>query len=109
MIQALNAEINKLEARLRQRVRLVRNSRCLSRSRASVRCSPPSSCWRPCDPSALPRSAPPPTRAAWTASTSNGKKKGEGNVRNGNQHLAWAFIEAANFARRYCPEAKRSP
>ena len=39
--------------------------------------------------------------------TSNGKKKGEGNTRNGNQYLAWAFVEAANFARRYCPEAKR--
>jgi transposase len=38
---------------------------------------------------------------------SNGKKKGEGNVRNGNRYLAWAFVEAANFARRYCPEAKR--
>jgi len=38
---------------------------------------------------------------------SNGKKKGEGNVRNGNRYLAWAFIEAANFARRYCPQAKR--
>ena len=38
---------------------------------------------------------------------SNGKKKGEGNVKNGNAYLAWAFIEAANFARRYCPEAKR--
>lgn len=39
--------------------------------------------------------------------TSNGKKKGEGNTKNGNKYLAWAFIEAANFARRYCPEAKR--
>jgi transposase len=39
--------------------------------------------------------------------TSNGKKKGAGNVKNGNAYLAWAFIEAANFARRYCPEAKR--
>jgi transposase len=38
---------------------------------------------------------------------SNGKKKGEGNVKNGNKYLAWAFIEAANFARRFCPEAKR--
>jgi transposase len=38
---------------------------------------------------------------------SNGRKKGEGNVKNGNRYLAWAFIEAANFARRYCPEAKR--
>jgi transposase len=38
---------------------------------------------------------------------SNGKKKGQGNVKNGNRYLAWAFIEAAHFARRYCPEAKR--
>jgi transposase len=38
---------------------------------------------------------------------SNGKKKGEGNVRNGNKYLAWAFIEAANLARRWCPEARR--
>ena len=38
---------------------------------------------------------------------SNGKKKGEGNTRNGNKYLAWAFVEAANFALRFCPEAKR--
>jgi transposase len=38
---------------------------------------------------------------------SNGKKKGEGNRKNGNKYLAWAFVEAANFALRYCPEAKR--
>jgi transposase len=38
---------------------------------------------------------------------SNGKKKGEGNVKNGNVYLAWAFVEAAHFARRYCQEAKR--
>jgi transposase len=39
--------------------------------------------------------------------TSNGKKKGEGNTKNGNKYLAWAFIEAANFALRYSAEAKR--
>jgi transposase len=38
---------------------------------------------------------------------SNGKKKGEGNRRNGNKYLAWAFIEAASMAKRWCPEAKR--
>jgi transposase len=38
---------------------------------------------------------------------SNGKKKGEGNVRNGNKYLMWAYIEAANMAKRWCPEAKR--
>jgi transposase len=37
------------------------------------------------------------------------KKKGEGNAKNGNKskYLAWAFVEAANFALRCCPEAKR--
>lgn len=38
---------------------------------------------------------------------SNGKKKGEGNAKNGNKYLAWAFVEAAHFAARFCPEAKR--
>ena len=38
---------------------------------------------------------------------SNQKKKGEGNTKNGNKYLAWAFVEAANFALRFCPEAKR--
>lgn len=42
-----------------------------------------------------------------SARTSNEKKKGEGNRRNGNKYLAWAFIEAANMAKRWCPEAKR--
>ncbi|MDO8990037.1 MAG: IS110 family transposase [Sideroxyarcus sp.] len=38
---------------------------------------------------------------------SNGKKKGEGNTKNGNKYLAWAFVEAANFALRFNAEAKR--
>jgi transposase len=36
---------------------------------------------------------------------SNGKKKGENNKKNGNRHLAWAYVEAANFTKRYCPLA----
>jgi transposase len=32
--------------------------------------------------------------------TSNDKTKGKGNKKNGNKHLAWAFSEAAEFARR---------
>ncbi|KAE8753347.1 IS110 family transposase [Paraburkholderia madseniana] len=38
---------------------------------------------------------------------SNSRKKGEGNTKNGNKYLAWAFVEAANFAMRSCPEARR--
>jgi transposase len=32
---------------------------------------------------------------------SNQKKKGQNNSKCGNKYLAWAFVEAANFARRY--------
>lgn len=38
---------------------------------------------------------------------SNGKKKGNNNGKNGNRYLAWAFVEAAHFAIRFYPEAKR--
>ena len=38
---------------------------------------------------------------------SNGTKKGEGNAKSGNQYLSWAFSEAAPFAVRYEPLAKR--
>ena len=37
----------------------------------------------------------------------NGRKKGKGNRKNGNKYLAWAFVEAANFAVRYEPRIKR--
>jgi transposase len=42
-------------------------------------------------------------RSLWE---SNQKKKGEGNTKNGNAYLAWAFVEAAHLALRCCPEAK---
>ena len=38
--------------------------------------------------------------------TSNGKKKGEDNTKNENRFLAWAYVEAANFAIR-CSEAAK--
>jgi len=38
---------------------------------------------------------------------SNTKKKGEANRKNGNSYLAWAFMEAAHFAIRNLPAAKR--
>jgi len=32
---------------------------------------------------------------------SNDKKTGEGNRKNGNKYLSWAYVEAANIAKRY--------
>jgi transposase len=46
-------------------------------------------------------------RCVGSVHMSNGKKKGEGNTKNGNRFLAWAYVEAANFAIRYCEAAKR--
>jgi len=37
---------------------------------------------------------------------SNEKNKGSNNRKNGNKYLGWAFVEAANFMKRYCPEAE---
>lgn len=37
---------------------------------------------------------------------SNNKKKGEGNRKNGNKYLAWAYVEAANFANMHYPEVQ---
>jgi transposase len=37
---------------------------------------------------------------------SNGKKKGSGNTKNGNKYLAWAYVEAANFAIRFNAKIK---
>jgi transposase len=39
--------------------------------------------------------------------TSNGKRKGENNRKCGNKYLAWAFVEAAQFARRSDAPSRR--
>ena len=38
---------------------------------------------------------------------SNYKKKGEGNRKNGNKYLAWAYVEAAEHARRHQERVRR--
>ena len=46
-------------------------------------------------------------RLVKSARLSAGKRKGSGNARNGNPYLSWAFSEAAHFAVRYHPPAKK--
>ena len=46
-------------------------------------------------------------RCVGSQKLSNGKRKGQGNTKNGNKYLAWAFVEAANFAVRYNAQIKR--
>jgi transposase len=45
-------------------------------------------------------------RAVNSRCESAGKKKGENNRKNGNKYLAWAYVEAAQFAQRYNPSAQ---
>lgn len=46
-------------------------------------------------------------RCVGSSRWSNHKKKGEGNRKNGNKYLAWAFVEAAHFAMRYSERVRR--
>ena len=109
VIQTLNTEIGKLEAHLHQRVRLRRPFRMITTTPGIGEVLGTTIML---EAGSIERFAAVGNFASYarcvdSKRTSNGKKKGEGNVKNGNQYLAWAFIEAANFARRYCPEAKR--
>ena len=45
-------------------------------------------------------------RCVGSQKISNGKKKGQGNTKNGNKYLAWAFVEAAHFAIRFNSKIK---
>jgi transposase len=46
-------------------------------------------------------------RAVDAVRTSNEKNKGWNNRKCGNKYLAWAFVEAANFAKRYDDQSRR--
>lgn len=46
-------------------------------------------------------------RAVASCHISNGKKKAEGNRKNGNKYLGWAYLEAANHMVRVCETGKR--
>ena len=46
-------------------------------------------------------------RAVDSQRTSNEKNKGQNNRKCGNKYLGWAFVEAANFAKRYDEPCRR--
>jgi transposase len=46
-------------------------------------------------------------RAVDSRRLSNGKQKGENNAKCGNEYLSWAFVEAANFAKRFDQNSRR--
>jgi transposase len=109
VIQTLNAQIAKLEARLREEVRPRDEFKVLTTSPGIGEILATTIML---ETGTVERFAGVGNFASYARCVdskriSNGKKKGQGNVKNGNRYLAWAFIEAAHFARRYCPEAKR--
>lgn len=109
VIETLSAQIDRLEKRLQENVR--------ARTEYGLLTSVPGIGQvlattilletGPIDRFAAPGNFASYARCVDSVRTSNGKKKGEGNTKNGNKYLAWAFVEAANFALRYCAEAKR--
>jgi transposase len=46
-------------------------------------------------------------RCVGSTKISNGKRKGQGNVKNGNPYLEWAYMEAAQFTIRFSPTVQR--
>jgi transposase len=46
-------------------------------------------------------------RTVGSKRTSNDKQKGTNNAKCGNRYLAWAFVEAANFAKRFDPQCRQ--
>jgi transposase len=46
-------------------------------------------------------------RCVDSTKVSNGKRKGQGNVKNGNPYLSWAYAEVATFAIRLNPRVQR--
>lgn len=109
VIQTLNAEIDKLEARLLEAVRahdqwaLLNSVPGIGQALALVILLETGSIGRFPGVGAFASYA----RCVDSVRLSNGKKKGAGNSKNGNKYLAWAFVEAAHFAARFCPQAKR--
>jgi transposase len=109
VIQTLNAEIEALEARILQAVKpmagwdLLNSVPGIGKVLAMVILLETGDINRFADVGNFASYA----RCVDSIRISNGKKKGEGNSKNGNKYLSWAFVEAAHFAARFCPEAKR--
>jgi len=109
IIQALDREIVEIERTVRSQVRLRESFRCLLTAPgigfvlASAIMLETGDIRRFKGPGHFASYC----RCVGSAHTSNNKKKGKGNRKSGNRYLAWAFVEASHFARRYCPPAQR--
>lgn len=108
VIQALDTQIAELETCVGNAVRATKESKCLQ------------SIWGvgrilgmtiqletgPIDRFRSPGDYASYCRCVKSKRLSNGKIKGRGNDKCGNRYLAWAWVEAANFAIRFYPKAR---
>jgi transposase len=108
-IQSCEATLERLERHLRQRVRLNEDDGVLRTipGVGDILSSVIMLETGPIERFASPGQYASYARCVGSGRYSNGKKKGEGNRKNGNAYLAWAFVEAAHFALRYSAPAKR--
>lgn len=109
VIETLTVQIEELEKHLRKRVRPRRDYRLLTSVPGIGEALATTILLEagPIDRFAQVGNFASYARCVGSEHRSNNKKKGEGNRKNGNKYLAWAFVEAANFAVRFCPGAKR--
>jgi transposase len=109
VIGTLNAEIERLERRLQERVRVRPEYAVLTTAPGIGRALATTITLETGPLERFPSAGKYASYARCVNSvhTSNGKKKGQGNPKNGNKYLAWAYVEAAHFARRYCVQAQR--
>jgi transposase len=109
IVDALNGQIEKIEKRVKEKIRLAPSFEGLKTVSGIGDTLALTIMLEAGNPSRFPSVGDFSSycRCVSSQKLSNGKKKGSGNVKNGNAYLSWAFIEAAHFAIRHDPVIRR--
>jgi transposase len=109
IVEALNGQIEKIEKRVKEKIRLAPSFEGLKTVSGIGDTLALTIMLEAGHPSRFPSvgNFSSYCRCVSSQKLSNGKKKGSGNVKNGNAYLSWAFIEAAHFAIRHDPVIRR--
>ena len=109
IVEALNGQIEKIEKRVKEKIRLAPSFEGLKTVSGIGDTLALTIMLEAGNPSRFPSVGDFSSycRCVSSQKLSNGKKKGSGNVKNGNAYLSWAFIEAAHFAIRHDPVIRR--
>jgi transposase len=109
ILEQLNQSIAEIEKDLLKRVRPMPSYQVLQSMPGVGRILSLTICLETADPQRFPSAGDYASycRCVDSRRVSNGRKKGENNRKCGNKYLAWAFVEAANFAKRYDEPSRR--